>query len=99
MSSDIHVHLHIDLGERATAKLDAIFAQNERLLMAAADVKAALAKIDAATNDIAADIKGLKAKIGTGMTDAEVAEVQAEADRLATKLEGIAADTENPVPS
>jgi hypothetical protein len=33
------------------------------------------------------------------MSDAEVADVQAEADRLATKLEGIAADPENPDPA
>lgn len=64
--------------------------------MASAELKAALKKIDTATDNIAADLVRLKERIGTGMTDAEVADVQAEADRLATKLEGIAADPENP---
>jgi hypothetical protein len=54
---------------------------------------AALAKIDTATNNIAADIKALKDKIGTGMSDADVAEVQGILDSTATKLEAIAADT------
>jgi hypothetical protein len=68
------------------------------ILMATAELKAALAKIDAATDNIAADIKRLKDKVGTGMSDADVASVQAEADRIASKLEGIAADPDNPDP-
>lgn len=67
--------------------------------MATAELKAALAKIDTATDNIAADIQRLKGQIGTGMSDADVAAVQAEADRIASKLEGIAADSDDPVPA
>jgi SMC interacting uncharacterized protein involved in chromosome segregation len=66
---------------------------HKEFLMAKTDMLAALAKIDTATNNIAADIKALKDKIGTGMSDADVAEVQGILDSTATKLEAIAADT------
>ena len=94
----VHVHLHGG-GSVPSDDLRRILAQGESLLMASAELKAALKKIDTATDNIAADIVRLKARIGTGMSDAEVADVQAEADRLATKLEGIAADPENPDPA
>jgi hypothetical protein len=91
---------------RVTDRLDdiltslrALGAQGKQALMASAEIKAALAKIDTATDNIAADIKRLKALIVPGMTTAEVAEVQAEADRIAAKLEGIAADPDNPDPA
>jgi hypothetical protein len=67
--------------------------------MASAELKAALAKIDTATDNIAADIQRLKDKVGTGMSDAEVAEVQDLATAIAAKLEGIAADPDNPDPA
>jgi uncharacterized coiled-coil DUF342 family protein len=72
--------------------------QLEVLLMASEELKAVLARIDAATNNIAEDIRRIKEQIGTGMTSAEVAEVQAEAEALAVKLEALAADTEDPIP-
>ena len=67
--------------------------------MATAELKAALKKIDTATDNIAADIQRLKEKVTTGMSDADVAEVQADADRIASRLEGIAADPDNPDPA
>ena len=67
--------------------------------MASAELKAALKKIDQATDNIAADIVRLKDKIVPGMTEADVAEVQALADALVTKLEGLAADPDNPDPA
>lgn len=72
--------------------------QGRKLVMASAELKAALKKIDTATDNIAADIQRLKEKIGTGMSDADVASVQAEADRIADRLTAIAADTEDPTP-
>lgn len=66
--------------------------------MASAEIKAALAKIDVATDNIALDVQRLKEKIDTGLTPVEVADLQAEADRIAAKLEGIAADPDNPEP-
>lgn len=72
--------------------------QMEVVIMATAELKAVLARIDTATNNIAEDIRVLKEKILTGMTAAQVAEVQAEAEAVAVKLEGIAASTDDPVP-
>ena len=72
--------------------------QLDVLLMANEELKAVLARIDAATNNIAEDIRRIKEQIGTGMTSEEVAEVQAEAEALAVKLEALAADTADPVP-
>ena len=58
------------------------------------DLKAILARIDTATTNIAADISAIKAKIGTGMSDADVAEVQAGLEAAAARLEAL--DAENP---
>jgi len=88
-----------DLAERVSWSLDQIHARLEYLDMAAADVKAVLKRIDTATDNIAADIKRLKDVIKPGMTDQEVADVQEEAERIAGKLEGIAADPDNPDPA
>ena len=67
--------------------------------MAATEIKAILKRIDTATNNIAEDIRGLKDAVKPGMTDAEVLDVQTLAEASATKLEGIAASTDDPVPA
>lgn len=64
------------------------------IMSAVDDLKAILARIDTATTNIAADISAIKDKIGTGMTDAEVAEVQAGLEAAAQRLEAL--DAENP---
>ncbi len=64
------------------------------IMAAVDDLKAILVRIDTATNDIAADLKAIKAKIGTGMSDADVAEVTAGLEAAAQKLESL--DAENP---
>lgn len=56
-------------------------------------MKAALASIDTATNNIAEDIERIKSQIGTGMSQADVDAVQAVLDSTVTKLEAIAAST------
>lgn len=71
----------------------------EGLVMASAELKAVLDRINLATDNIAEDIRRIKEQIGTGMTAEEVADVQATAEALAVKFEGIAASTEDPVPS
>jgi hypothetical protein len=76
----------------------AMHAQGAHILMATAEVKLAMGRIDAATTAIAAKLTALLAKIGTGMSDADVAEVTAGLEAEASKLEGIAADPDNPVP-
>jgi len=94
-----------DVAGPVDRRLDAILShvraiqiQGVENAMATAEVKAALGRIDATTNNIAADVKRLKDKVGTGMSEAEVAEVQADAERIATRLEGIANDPDNPDP-
>jgi hypothetical protein len=68
--------------------------QGVKIMAAVDDLKAILARIDTATTNIAQDITDIKAKIGTGMTDAEVADVQAGLEAAASKLEAL--DAENP---
>ncbi len=58
------------------------------------DLKAILTRIDTATTNIAADITAIKAKIGTGMSDADVKTVQAGLEAAAGRLEAL--DAENP---
>jgi len=68
--------------------------------MASADtMKAALAAIDTATNNIAADLDALKAQIGTGMSQPDVDAVQATLDATVAKLEAIAASTPDAPPA
>jgi hypothetical protein len=66
--------------------------------MGQTEMIAKLAEIDAATNNIAADIELLKAQIGVGMTPEQVAEVQAVLDAAAAKLQGVAAVVPEPEP-
>ncbi len=68
--------------------------------MASADtMKAALAAIDTATNNIASDLDALKAQIGTGMSQTDVDAVQATLDATVSKLEAIAASTPDAPPA
>ncbi len=77
----------------ADPKLDHILAQLGALQMAASDMQASLDRINAATNNIAADLAGLKALIGTGMSQADVDAVQARLDASVAVLEALAAST------
>jgi len=95
----LHVHDHVGAGARPVfdlilARLQHLDVQLGALTMASAEMKAALSRIDDATNNIAADLTKLKDTIKPGMTDAEVAEVQSILDAAATKLEGVAASTD-----
>jgi hypothetical protein len=65
-----------------------------KLMAAVDDLKAILGRIDTATTNIAADLTAIKAKIGTGMSDADVAEVTAGLEAAASRLEAL--DAENP---
>lgn len=58
----------------------------------------ALQKIDTDTNNLATVVKGLRDQISTGMTPADVSAVQTKLGEVATRLEGIAADPNVPVP-
>ncbi len=96
---EVQLLLRDQWAHRVSDQLATQFTRLEEIRMALLDLKAALAKIDAATDNIAADIQTLKAAIKPGMSDAEVAEVQAGLDAAASKLEGIAASTDDVVPA
>lgn len=76
-----------------------IEANTEEIMATQLEFDAALGALDAATNDIAADIAALKAQIaGGGLTAEQEADVLAKLDAAAAKLTGLAADPANPVP-
>ena len=62
------------------------------------DLKDLTAKIDDATNKIAAKIDALTQKITNSMTDQEVADVKAGLQAEIDKLTALGADPVNPVP-
>jgi len=76
-----------------------VLIQGASLMAASDDMKADLGKIDAATNNIAADIQRLKDKISSSMSPADVADVKSALARTVTRLEGLAADPSNPDPT
>jgi len=86
MLSDIHTHV---LEQRKLL---------ERMMHMSKDQLALLKRMDDATTNIAADIQRLKGTIVPGMSDVEVAEAQAALDAVATRLEAVANDPENPDP-
>lgn len=96
---DIRVHFLSGIDAATRDRLDAIDHQLREINMGIEEIRAANARINAAITNIAADIQRLKDRIATGMTPAEVAEVQGEAQRIATLLEGVADDPDNPEPA
>jgi hypothetical protein len=78
----------------------AVIIKNQNKIMATLEqFEAALARIDAATTDIAADIQSLKDQIAGAGLPAEVENsVLARLDTIAGQLEAIGGSVENPVP-
>lgn len=107
INATIHVHVVDDKAMQAVQErldlllthIHRVFTQGEQLMSAADDLKAGIAKIDSATNNIAADIQRLKDKITSSMSPADVADVKAQLDAAVSRLEGIAADPDNPDPA
>ena len=62
-------------------------------MSALTDLQAINARILAAADNIADDVRRLTEKIGTGMSEADVTTAKAEGEAIASKLEGIAAQT------
>lgn len=67
----------------------------EMLMTVSERIEGVLARIDTATNNIAADLRGLKEKLANEGVDAAHL---ASLEDAATRLEGVAASTEDPVP-
>lgn len=80
------------------SSLHHLHTQGERIMAVSQAVLDALAALDKATSDIAADITALKGQIGTGMSQADVDSVVGQLTAKAAALEALAADPNNPVP-
>lgn len=74
-------------------RLDALTVQGGQILMGLTAMQAALDAINVATNNIAADLAGLKTLVGTGMSQADVDLVQSRLDASQAALEALAAET------
>lgn len=88
----LHIHLHDD---RETKQLLELIIKQNKIIMAKQDqFDAAIVRLNAVTNDIAADLTLLKDQIATGTVS------QASLDALdanIAQLEVLGASTENPV--
>lgn len=100
----LHVHMHVPAADSVGPVLEdiltrvrAIEAQGERLMTAADEQRAMLAKIDQATSELGDRIKATLAKIDTGMSDEEVRAVNAELSGIADRLDSMAKDPAKPV--
>jgi uncharacterized phage infection (PIP) family protein YhgE len=113
LNATIHLHYPADRAlERIEGKVDDLLALGAQLLMVSQETKDVLDRVDAATTRIgtevteaAAEITKLKDLIATGMTSAEVADVNARltatADSLKTAgdaLDAIGSNPDQPVP-
>jgi acetylornithine deacetylase/succinyl-diaminopimelate desuccinylase-like protein len=101
---DLHVHPH-ESSDRVAEKLAEILhavvglttITKERLMAVSAQVQAFSDRVNAATNEIASDLKTLRDKIAAGSTLS--AEDQALLDSAASRLEAMGVDPEDPVPA
>lgn len=95
MNIHIHVHHHNHGDAEVKRKLDYIINQNTIIMAKQEQFDALMQRLDATTNDIAADLKLLKDQIAN---DTISDESLAKLDANIQKLEAIGASTENPVP-
>lgn len=63
-----------------------------------ASLSAAISAINDDTNQLATVVTDLRSQIGVGMSQSDVDAVNAQLGAIATHLQGIAADPNNPVP-
>lgn len=90
------IHAHVVIEDQQSAKVLAELQALKEAVMTQADTIRALAgRLDAATNEIATDLKALRDKVAEGtVTEADLAPL----DATITRLEALGADPENPVP-
>lgn len=79
-------------------QIKALRIQGDALMAKSDEILAVLKLIDAATNEIAADLERLRANITDGMTAEQTKAVQDQLVALQTRLEALGVDPENPVP-
>lgn len=73
-------------------------AKLEVLMAVAQDIKALLAQIDAATNQIATRIQQLSDRLAGGVSAEEAQEIQQQLAAEVSRLQALGADPTNPVP-
>lgn len=99
MRIDVHHHLHYAGEDALLRELRALRNHfDTRMDQMATDFGDVLGRIDAATNNIAEDIRNIKDQLSTGMNAAQVAALKQQLEAKASTLEGIASSTEDPVP-
>lgn len=94
----INIHIHHHDKEAIAAleqKLDYVISQNKIIMSKQETLDALLVRLNATTNDIAADLKLLKDQIAAGTVSDESL---AKLDVNIQALEALGASTENPVP-
>jgi hypothetical protein len=108
----VNIHLHDEQAGGVTGMLEAIRTQlifqtglletiqrqGAHLMTMNADTKAVLTRIETATTDLGVRVRAIQDKVGTGMSEADVAAVNTELGAIAGNLEGMAKDPENPIP-
>lgn len=97
-----------DAVQRLDSKLDTLHETIERIMAKIKDVETLLDQVNVATNQLASrvlneqnEIAQLRAQIaaGTPVTEAQLDSVVSRLGVLKTQLEGIGADSENPIPA
>jgi hypothetical protein len=58
-----------------------------------------ISQIDLATNNLATRVRAIQDRLASGMSSEDVAAAQTELAAIAARLDGIAADPEQPVPT
>lgn len=99
--SDVHVHVHV-IPDAAHARMTALEdrlalleAQGAVLMARQEDVDRIIVDLNAATNEIAADLERLRGEIASGV----VSEASIQAlDGMVARLQALGQDPENPVP-
>lgn len=87
---DIHVHNYVDTG-KIESKLDSILRKLGGLMAKVDDLNAELIAANEATNEIAADVDALVARLAGGLTEVEATDVQAKLSALTVRLKAVAA--------
>ena len=92
MKIDVNLNITDNRHDLILFKLDRVLYNQEKMMATAAELKAELVEANKTTDEIAADIADLVAKVGVGsMSPTETQEVMDQLTALKTKLQGVAA--------
>lgn len=95
MGINIHLHIHNYPDRETKESLNLINNKLDKIMAKQEQFDAMVARLNTATNDIAADLKLLKDQIAAGtVSDESLAKLDADI----VKLEALGASTDNPIP-